>query len=135
MPFKDPLKRAAYLKAYKRKYKSDQAYYLKHRERVKENVVAYQKRNPDKLRVWNRKQALRKRYGITPGQYDALFLAQQGHCALCPSVPKTRRLHVDHDHKTSKVRGLLCYRCNNFLVAGNTVESARRVLAYLEQHA
>ena len=65
-----------------------------------------------------------KRYGISPTQYRELLAKQGGGCAICgatnsPDVCKTarsstgrRRLHVDHDHKTGVVRGLLCSSCN-----------------------
>ena len=53
--------------------------------------------------------------GVTPDEYARMLAAQDGHCALCPNTPKTRRLSVDHDHKTGAVRGLLCYRCNRAL--------------------
>jgi DNA-binding CsgD family transcriptional regulator len=53
--------------------------------------------------------------GVNPDEYNRLLAAQDGHCALCPNTPKTRRLSVDHDHKTGAVRGLLCYRCNRAL--------------------
>jgi hypothetical protein len=41
---------------------------------------------------------------------------QAGHCAICPREPTTKRLHVDHDHKSGLVRGLLCWRCNRKLL-------------------
>ena len=53
--------------------------------------------------------------GIDDAEYERLLEAQGGHCALCTGKPKTRRLHVDHDHLTGRVRGLLCYRCNRNL--------------------
>lgn len=53
-----------------------------------------------------------KRYGMRPEDYQAMFDAQGGVCAICGSDNKGRRLHVDHDHKTGKVRGLLCTGCN-----------------------
>lgn len=58
------------------------------------------------LKVW---------YGITEAQYQCLLVGQNGVCALCGSPPKTRRLAVDHDHQTGRVRGLLCDPCNRSL--------------------
>jgi len=53
------------------------------------------------------------KYGITPEDFKQMFEAQQGKCAICNEEPKTKRgLHVDHDHETGKVRGLLCHGCN-----------------------
>lgn len=49
--------------------------------------------------------------GFTSNNYDALFLKQGGVCAACGKLPK-RYLHVDHDHVTGEVRGLLCHGCN-----------------------
>jgi hypothetical protein len=62
-----------------------------------------------------RKPTRAKALGVTDAEYARLLAAQDGHCALCPNTPKTRRLHVDHDHATGRVRGLLCYRCNRAL--------------------
>lgn len=57
-----------------------------------------------------------KTYGITATGYDALLAAQGGRCAICRARPKSKRLAVDHDHKTGAVRGLLCARCNHDLM-------------------
>lgn len=57
-----------------------------------------------------------KTYGITPAAYDALMRLQGGRCAICRARPKSKRLAVDHDHKTGAVRGLLCSRCNHELM-------------------
>jgi Recombination endonuclease VII len=62
-----------------------------------------------------RKPSRAKALGVDQEDYDRMLAEQDGHCALCPNEPKTRRLHVDHDHKTGAVRGLLCYRCNRAL--------------------
>ncbi len=45
--------------------------------------------------------------------WDRLFEVQHGKCAICNKTKKL--LHVDHCHETGKVRGLLCYNCNNGL--------------------
>lgn len=58
---------------------------------------------------------IEKTYGITTGDYDALLKAQGGRCAICRARPKSKRLAVDHDHKTGAVLGLLCSRCNHDL--------------------
>lgn len=65
---------------------------------------------------------LLRKYGITEEQYNALLKKQDGHCALCPrTVEKSgKKLSVDHNHKTGEIRGLLCYRCNKFLVGRHT---------------
>lgn len=53
------------------------------------------------------------KYGITPEDFKNMHESQQGKCAICSTKPKTKRgLHVDHDHDTGKVRGLLCHGCN-----------------------
>lgn len=59
--------------------------------------------------------------------------AQQQSCAICKKHEShfKKRLAVDHNHKTSKVRGLLCYRCNKFLVGRHTIESANKIMTYL----
>ena len=66
--------------------------------------------------------------------YDQLLAEQDGHCALCPNTPKTRRLHVDHDHRTLQIRGLLCHRCNRSLHVWVTPEWLRKAADYLESH-
>jgi hypothetical protein len=55
---------------------------------------------------------LKRRYGITAAQYDALLDAQGGLCAVCRERPAE---HVDHDHTHGHVRGLLCSCCNQGL--------------------
>lgn len=56
-----------------------------------------------------RRGNLRQKYDISPQQYDDLCLLQANRCAICG---EERALVVDHDHRTGKVRGLLCTSCN-----------------------
>lgn len=63
------------------------------------------------LRDWN----LRTKYGITQSDFVAMLLEQDGLCAVCHGEPLQGVLHVDHDHATGKVRGLLCENCNRGL--------------------
>lgn len=62
------------------------------------------------------------------------LIAKHGNkCSICekPRSAFKKNLSVDHSHKTDRVRGLLCYRCNKFLVGRQTIESAKKVLDYL----
>jgi hypothetical protein len=54
-------------------------------------------------------------------------------CAICqkPREAFKKSLSVDHNHKTNKIRGLLCYRCNKFRVGRQTIETTKEVLEYL----
>lgn len=49
-------------------------------------------------------------------RYDGLLAKQSGGCGICGRPPTDRRLDMDHDHKTMTLRGLLCNRCNRFLM-------------------
>lgn len=68
---------------------------------------------------------------LSAADYEALLALQGGGCAICGATPKTRRLHVDHDHKTMRVRGLLCHRCNRALPTWVTPEWLQRARVYL----
>ena len=61
-----------------------------------------------------RKKRLYKNYRITPEYYNNLFIEQEGKCAICGTHQDNlkRPLAVDHNHKTKKIRGLLCINCN-----------------------
>jgi len=66
-----------------------------------------------------RDKELRRVYGITEAQYEALLAAQDGRCGACGRPPaRGRVLVVDHDHDTREIRGLLCARCNRALSTG-----------------
>lgn len=87
--------------------------------------------NRDKVAVYWRRQWLKKAYNLTIEQYDILLEAQNGRCAICRSLPeKDRRLAVDHNHETGRVRGLLCSKCNRglglFQDDARLLEEARR---------
>ena len=67
-----------------------------------------------------RKCKMARKYGITPEEYTAMFLSQNGVCAICGTPPEAhKKLAIDHNHITGKVRGLLCYKCNVMLGSAN----------------
>lgn len=58
---------------------------------------------------------IRRQFGLDPDAYEQMLANQNGGCAICGKEPGQRRLHIDHDHATGVVRGLLCTRCNSSL--------------------
>lgn len=105
-----------------------------HPERHRENDRRYYARNKRKVQDYN----LKKLYGLTIEQYEAMLVEQGGVCALCRKPPSGRanggRLHVDHDHETGRVRRLLCYHCNNALGHfRDDPDLMRRAADYIEE--
>jgi len=56
----------------------------------------------------------RRLYGISPEEFDELVALQEGQCAICRGDEPGGKgnWHVDHDHETGRIRGLLCGDCN-----------------------
>lgn len=95
-------------------------WYKRHRERIRKDQNS--KRDPrlwalrmKKYRDDNKEKVkghrLKAAYGINLGQFKNMLAAQDGKCAIC-LYSFTKTPHVDHDHKTGKIRGLLCSQCN-----------------------
>jgi hypothetical protein len=83
------------------------------RLRSKEEI---KRRTPEYSRQVQRRSHIKTAYGMTVEQYDAMLITQNGVCAICskPSSNK-KRLHIDHEHATGAIRGLLCHSCNTGL--------------------
>jgi hypothetical protein len=114
----------------------------------RERVRRWQRENPEKYRAkqqqyarsgqkaaWNRQSYLKRTYGITVEQYEEMLAVQGGVCMICKQPrPENRTLHVDHDHATGEIRGLLCFRCNNALGDfEEQYELFRRAADYLDR--
>lgn len=86
-------------------------------------------KNPDKVRAMD----IKRNYGITIDQYNQLVQDQKGLCKICESPPKGKRpLAIDHDHKTGRVRGLLCYPCNRAIVILDDSDHLKKAYEYLK---
>lgn len=73
---------------------------------------AYRERNPEKVKLRARIAHLRDKHGMTVDEYEAMWDAQKGVCAICGGGEVKRLLAVDHCHETGRIRGLLCSDCN-----------------------
>lgn len=156
MAYKDPAKKRAYAKAY---YESHREYYTErslawraanrekanawarrwraaHTDRARATNRRWSKAHPDRTREL-RIEAKFRRYGLTLDQYHALLERQGEQCAICRCVikPVGRETHIDHDHVSGTVRGLLCERCNVGLGSFKDRPGVlRAAAAYLERH-
>lgn len=85
--------------------------------------------NRSRKRAWN----IKSKYGIEIAHYDKLYKKQKGKCAICQT--KYPVLHVDHDHDTKAVRGLLCSNCNTSLgLLKENVSTFCNAIVYLVEH-
>lgn len=85
--------------------------------------------------TYNRARDLAK-YKLTSDSYDKFLRDAQGRCAICLEEPSGVRheskLHIDHDHETGRVRGLICGRCNRALgLVRDDVAILQRMIKYL----
>lgn len=75
----------------------------------------YRMKYPQQLAILRRRVALKALYSLSPNDYDMMLKNQRGRCGICKTQKFSRsgkRPCVDHCHKTNRVRGLLCHRCN-----------------------
>lgn len=86
-----------------------------------ERVRVYYEKNKEKRKQYDRSEKRITRraerlYGITKEKYLSLLVSQSNSCAVCKSKDwNGKSRHVDHDHKSGKVRAILCWRCNQAL--------------------
>lgn len=86
-------------------------------------------------KILPRLKTLRKKYGITLAQFNAMVTEQQGKCLICERVPEDY-LVVDHCHETKRVRGLLCSGCNCGLgFFKDSVEIMAKAINYMQNKA
>jgi hypothetical protein len=95
--------------------------------------LRWQHKNREHMRQYKRRSRLWETYRITPEQVDAMFEAQSGLCALCGEL-LPQRYHIDHDHVTGKIRGLLHDQCNRGLsLFGDNLERVEKAVKYLRE--
>ena len=106
-----------YDKAY---YKANKGKWAAYCEANKGKMAAYQKAyykaNKNKKIVDAVNRHLRNKYGITPAEKQKMVEEQNGLCLICHKPLGTGKgVHIDHDHDTGRVRGVLCTNCNSAL--------------------
>jgi hypothetical protein len=121
-------KRIAYSKEYVKNNKEivsirRKAYYQSHKEEIAQKAKeAFQTRRITQ-------------YGISVSDYNDMFSAQGGRCAICGihESEHNGKLHIDHDHETKIVRGLLCGKCNKALgLFSDNIDMLQSAINYLK---
>lgn len=123
--------RKAYMRAYREANREKQKAYMsgwlakqdtearKAKDRARQNAANARRRAEaavcEDAREFRKLTWARTQYGLTLDQYHAILERQDFGCGICGadivSVDR-RKIHIDHDHKTGKVRGILCASCN-----------------------
>ena len=134
MPYNTIEKRKEYLEKNKDIIKKrSKQYYLRNLEMFKEKAkrystdpkrIEYRKKYREENKDKAKEYKLLKTYNITLNDYNKMFKKQEGKCGICKKHQNklNRRLYVDHDHSTGKVRELLCTSCNFKLGILETVD-------------
>lgn len=115
------------------------------REHLNENARNWVNKNKERRRLQGRKSFLMKTFGISMEDFDLMAAKQNYKCAICQMVPEIKidsrgrtieTLCIDHDHKTGKMRALLCRPCNSALglFKDNTI-TVKNAVQYLEDYA
>jgi hypothetical protein len=97
----------------------------------------WRKKNPERNRQIKMPSHLKARYGITLEEYDSIMANASGTCDICGlETNRTKKgSQLDHCHRTGKIRGVLCAKCNTALgLFDDNRETLRRAIDYLEGH-
>lgn len=104
----------------------------KRREAQREAARKHYLKDPAAYKRRARERKLRLNYGLTPEAVEALRQAQNNRCRICGDSFENVKMHVDHDHITGRVRGLLCQPCNHGLgMFRDSVERLASAMSYL----
>jgi hypothetical protein len=136
-----------------RNREAQRAHLENNREKINARRREYYKKNAEKMkpgfhqRYHSDKDAhtdkrLKRKFGITLDEYNAMFSLQGGVCAVCGTEPNIkdkngniRRLAVDHDHKTGRVRQLLCNACNTSIgLVKENISTLVGMIDYIKKH-
>jgi len=137
MPYKDEATRKAYMKEYHAKW------YAEHKEKRLKQIATYTAGKPKEwIQAKGRKCHLKRRYNITPQEYETKLASQDYKCAVCGKDASDNKrggkldpLHVDHCHKSGNLRDLLCYSCNSGLGQfKDSIETLQKAIDYLHKH-
>lgn len=89
-------------------------YYSRNKEKLNLQSKKYYLENRDRLLEMQKSWARKRKYGLSDEEFTSLLSRCEGKCQICGNI-FSKTPHVDHCHKTGRVRGLLCKTCNTAL--------------------
>ena len=105
--------------------------YHKHKTARLEARKVYREKNKELISI------KKNRANATVDEFKKLFTEQDGKCAICFTHQSNlnRRIAVDHDHDTKKIRGLLCDKCNRAIgLLKDRIDILQNAITYLQKH-
>lgn len=105
-----------YYKDKERRRANNKAWYAAHPGYKKAYRAKMKAADPEKFKQYHKNHMLKNKYGISLSEFGAMIQSQGGGCASCGGASTSKKgFHVDHDHKTGAIRGILCSGCNTAL--------------------
>lgn len=100
--------------------------------------LEWRKNNKKRFDYLSLKSKLKKKYGLTPEDYQKMITLCGNKCEICRISPekinRQRRLSVDHNHQTGKIRGILCHSCNIIIgLCKENPEILKEIIKYLKK--
>lgn len=121
-----------------RSYTPGKRWRLQNKEKTKALQKKWRRDNLAYDKIRQRAHQLKSKYGITETDYLEILQEQRGVCKICGTTKvggKWKVFHIDHDHQTGKIRGLLCTNCNRGLgLLGDTFESIEKAYLYMKNN-
>lgn len=116
--------------------------YIKNKKAYLDKNKKYYNNNTNTIHNWYQEYRLKRFFNITLDEYNSILQKQNMVCAICkqPETSKyktgtVKKLSVDHDHNTGKIRGLLCNKCNRGLgYFKDNIDIFKNIILYLENN-
>jgi hypothetical protein len=116
--------------------------YDKHKENLKKRLAIDPQYSAKRQKAWAQRgrndvrRRIKNLYGITLEEYDKMFLEQGNKCDLCGlDFVEGKRVAIDHDHNTGKIRGIIHLGCNSAIgLLLDSPDICRKAAVYLEKH-
>jgi len=98
-----------------------------------EKYYAERRKNARKNQKWS---YIKRQYNLTKDQYFLMLDLQNSRCKICNNIfENSAKTHIDHDHNTGKVRGILCQKCNHGLgMFNDNIQLFYNAIQYLQQN-